>query len=68
MSTIRLCPLLELDRSLSPYYWLNVGDRDMPFGGVIEQTNVLPPSTYGGRHVVDISSYVDKIPRAESLP
>jgi hypothetical protein len=39
----------------------------MPFGGVIEQTNVLPPSTYGGRPVVDISSYVDKIPRAESL-
>ena len=68
MSTILLCPLLELDSSLSPYCRPNVGDRDMPLGGVIEQTNVLPPSTHGGQHVVDISSYVDKIPRAESLP
>jgi protoporphyrinogen oxidase len=53
-----LCPLLELDRQLSPYYWLNIGDRAMPFGGVIEQTNFLPPETYGGRHVVYISNYV----------
>jgi protoporphyrinogen oxidase len=53
-----LCPLLELDRSLSPYYWLNVGDVTMPFGGVIEHTNFLPPETYGGRHVVYISNYV----------
>jgi protoporphyrinogen oxidase len=53
-----LCPILELDRSLSPYYWLNVGDDAMPFGGVIEHTNFLPPADYGGRHVVYISNYV----------
>jgi protoporphyrinogen oxidase len=53
-----LCPILELDRSLSPYYWLNVGDDAMPFGGVIEHTNFLPPSDYGGRHVVYLSNYV----------
>jgi protoporphyrinogen oxidase len=53
-----LCPILELDRSLSPYYWLNVGDDAMPFGGVIEHTNFLSPEDYGGRHVVYISNYV----------
>ena len=53
-----LCPILELDRSLSPYYWLNVGDDSMPFGGVIEHTNFLSPADYGGRHVVYISNYV----------
>ena len=53
-----LCPILELDRSLSPYYWLNVGDPTMPFGGVIEHTNFIPKETYGGRHVVYISNYV----------
>ncbi|MEO8585354.1 MAG: NAD(P)/FAD-dependent oxidoreductase [Acidobacteriota bacterium] len=53
-----LCPILELDRSLSPYYWLNVGDDSMPFGGVIEHTNFLSPEDYGGRHVVYISNYV----------
>lgn len=53
-----LCPLLELTRSLSPYYWLNVGDVTMPFGGVIEHTNYIPPETYGGRRVVYLSDYV----------
>ena len=53
-----LCPILELDRSLSPYYWLNVGDPSMPFGGVIEHTNFIPKERYGGRHVVYISNYV----------
>jgi protoporphyrinogen oxidase len=53
-----LCPILELDRSLSPYYWLNVGDVTMPFGGVIEHTNYIPPETYGGRRVVYLSDYV----------
>ena len=53
-----LCPILELDRSLSPYYWLNVGDDAMPFGGVIEHTNFLSPADYGGRHVVYLSNYV----------
>lgn len=53
-----LCPILELDRSLSPYYWLNVGDASMPFGGVIEHTNFIPKEEYGGRHVVYLSNYV----------
>jgi protoporphyrinogen oxidase len=53
-----LCPMLELDRSLTPFYWLNIADREMPFGGVIEQTNFLPADTYGGRRVVYLSDYV----------
>ena len=53
-----LCPILELDRSLQPYYWLNVGDVTMPFGGVIEHTNFIPKEEYGGRHVVYLSNYV----------
>ncbi|MEO7918353.1 MAG: FAD-dependent oxidoreductase, partial [Thermoanaerobaculia bacterium] len=53
-----LCPVLELDRPLTPYYWLNIADREMPFGGVIEQTNFLPEDTYGGRRVVYLSDYV----------
>ena len=53
-----LCPLFELPKPFTPYYWLNIGDSSMPFGGIIEQTNFLPPSLYGGRHVVYISNYV----------
>ena len=53
-----LCPVLELDRPLSRFYWTNVGESDMPFGGVIEHTNYIPKERYGGRHVVYISDYV----------
>jgi protoporphyrinogen oxidase len=57
-STGALCTVLELDRSLTPYYWLNVADVEMPFGGLIEHTNLVPSERYGGRHVLYISSYV----------
>lgn len=53
-----LCPVLELSKRFTKYYWLNIGDTAMPFGGLIEQTNLLPESTYGGRHVLYISNYV----------
>lgn len=53
-----LCPVLELDRPFSPYYWLNIGDDTLPFGGLIEHTNYVPAARYGGRRVLYISNYV----------
>jgi protoporphyrinogen oxidase len=53
-----VCIVLELDRSLSDTYWLNVNDPGFPFVGVIEHTNFEPCSTYGGRHVVYLSKYL----------
>lgn len=52
------CLALELDRSLSDTYWLNVNDPSFPFVGVIEHTNFEPTSSYGGRHIVYLSRYV----------
>jgi len=52
------CVVLELDRSLSDTYWLNVNDPGFPFVGVIEHTNFEPASTYGGRHIVYLSKYL----------
>ena len=49
--------VLVLKRPLSQMYWLNVADRSMPFVGVIEQTNMVDPSLYGGKHVVYLSNY-----------
>ena len=49
--------VLVLKRPLSPMYWLNVADRTMPFVGIIEQTNLVDPSLYGGKHVVYFSNY-----------
>ena len=53
-----VCLVLELDRSLSETYWLNVNDAAFPFVGVIEHTNFEPPETYGGRHIVYLSKYL----------
>jgi protoporphyrinogen oxidase len=53
-----ICLVLELDRSLSDTYWLNVADPDFPFVGVIEHTNFEPPESYGGRHIVYLSKYL----------
>lgn len=53
-----ICLVLELDRSLSTTYWLNVNDPGFPFVGVIEHTNFEPSETYGGRHIVYLSKYL----------
>ncbi|MEP0765135.1 MAG: NAD(P)/FAD-dependent oxidoreductase [Fimbriimonadia bacterium] len=52
------CLVLELDRSLSEAYWLNVTDTEAPFVGVIEHTNFEPPDKYAGRHIVYLSKYL----------
>jgi protoporphyrinogen oxidase len=59
-----ICLVLELDRSLSDTYWLNVNDPSFPFVGVIEHTNFEPPENYGGRHIVFLSKY---LPETDAL-
>ena len=54
-----LCLLLELDRQFSPYYWTNVADRDLPFVGLIEQTNFVEPELYGGRRFLYVANYLE---------
>jgi protoporphyrinogen oxidase len=52
-----LCVVLELRKSVSDIYWTNVCDSRLPFGGIIEHTNLLPASDYGDRVVVYLSRY-----------
>jgi protoporphyrinogen oxidase len=63
-----ICLVLELDRSLSETYWLNVNDPTFPFVGVIEHTNFEPPSSYGGRHIVYLSKYLPETEPLYRLP
>ncbi len=49
--------ILALDRPLTSKYWLNVADRELPFVGVIEHTNMIDPSLYGGNHIVYLTNY-----------
>jgi protoporphyrinogen oxidase len=59
-----LCLVLELDRSLSDTYWINVNDPGFPFVGVIEHTNFDSPANYDGKHIVFLSRY---LPKADPL-
>lgn len=53
------CFVLELKKSLVPYYWLSVNDTDFPFLVVVEQTRLSSTDDYNGRHVVYIGNYLE---------
>ncbi|QWE24999.1 NAD(P)/FAD-dependent oxidoreductase [Polynucleobacter sp. AP-Elch-400A-B2] len=53
-----VCLIMELDRSLSSYYWLNVNDPSFPFVGIIEHTNLVNKALYGDSHIVYLSKYL----------
>ena len=53
-----LCTMLSVREQLSPIYWMNISDPAIPFGGLIEHTNFIPPQHYGGRRILYISHYI----------
>jgi protoporphyrinogen oxidase len=53
-----LCLLLEVAERFSPFYWTNIGDDAVPFVGLIEHTNLVPPERYGGRRFVYVANYL----------
>lgn len=46
------------EKPLTKFYWINIGQEDVPFGGIIEQTNLLPASEYKNSHIIYISNYM----------
>jgi protoporphyrinogen oxidase len=55
-----LCLVLALKQSLSQIYWMNISDRSIPFLALIEHTNFIERSHYGGLHVVYLSNYLEE--------
>ncbi|NLT43243.1 MAG: NAD(P)/FAD-dependent oxidoreductase [Anaerolineae bacterium] len=56
-----VCCVLDLDRSLSEVYWLNISDNRIPFVGLVEHTNIQGPERYGGSHLVYLTRYCDPL-------
>ncbi len=54
-----LCVILDLDRQFGRFYWTNIADDSLPFIGLIEQTNLIGPEHYGGRHLLYIANYLE---------
>ncbi|GAC1434429.1 MAG: NAD(P)/FAD-dependent oxidoreductase [Chloroflexota bacterium] len=52
------CLVLELDRRFGNVYWLNINDPGYPFLALVEHTNYMPPSDYGGKHLMYLGNYV----------
>lgn len=53
-----ICLILETTESLSETYWLNVNDTSFPFVAIIEHTNFETTETYGGKHLIYLSKYI----------
>ena len=60
--------ILQLSQPLSDIYWLNIADPDLPFTGIIEHTNFMPPGDYQGKHFVYLSKYMEPDHPYFSLP
>ncbi|MDM9384505.1 NAD(P)/FAD-dependent oxidoreductase [Chlorogloeopsis sp. ULAP01] len=52
-----ICAVIITQKPLSATYWMNVADPGFEFGGVIEQTNFIPPEEYQGFHLTYLSRY-----------
>ncbi|HZU12891.1 MAG TPA: NAD(P)/FAD-dependent oxidoreductase [Chloroflexota bacterium] len=53
------CVILTLDRALTEdVYWLSINEPDFPFMALVEHTNYMPPSDYGGRHLLYLGNYL----------
>lgn len=52
-----VCTILELKKSFSHIYWMNVADEGYPFGGIIEHTNFIDKAEYNGSHILYLSRY-----------
>jgi protoporphyrinogen oxidase len=53
-----VCMVVTMDRQFSPIYWMNIGDRQMPFLALVEHTNFIGPENYEGNHILYISNYL----------
>lgn len=52
-----VCLVLQLNTSLSEFYWTNITDPDSPFVGIVEQTNWAGMEEFGNKPLVYISAY-----------
>ena len=51
--------LLQLEESLSRFYWTNVAEPTVPFPVLVEHTNLIGAERYGGARLLYAGSYLD---------
>lgn len=53
-----ICTILTLNQPFSDIYWMNIGDNTIPFGGLIEHTNMVKDPNYNEKNILYISNYI----------
>jgi protoporphyrinogen oxidase len=53
-----ICVTLVLNKPLTPFYVTNLTDPDLPFTGLIEATNVIPPEIFDGKTLIYLPKYI----------
>ncbi|MHB8414566.1 MAG: FAD-dependent oxidoreductase [Acidiferrobacteraceae bacterium] len=51
------CLVLALDRQLTDSYWISIAEKNFPFMVVVEHTNLMDNTHYGGRHLIYFGNY-----------
>jgi protoporphyrinogen oxidase len=55
-----VCIVVELTDPITNFYWTNICTDQVPFGALIEHTNLVPAGDYGGRHIAYLGYYFTK--------
>lgn len=50
--------IFSSDQDISPYYWHNINDLELPFLVFINHTKLINKSHYGGRYIYYLATYV----------
>ncbi|MEI6674198.1 MAG: NAD(P)/FAD-dependent oxidoreductase [Verrucomicrobiota bacterium] len=53
-----LCHVFTSSQNLADHYWININEAGAPFLVLIQHTNLIPVSCYGGKHVYYIGAYL----------
>lgn len=55
-----ICVVLETDKKVGDYYWLNIGEPGHAFCAMIEHNSAFADENYCGKRAVYLSNYLDQ--------
>lgn len=53
------CLILQLTKSVQPYYWTSINDPEAPFLAAVEHTNLLGTDKFNGKHILYLGKYLE---------
>jgi protoporphyrinogen oxidase len=60
--------MMSMKNQLNPYYWVNMADEASPFVALIEHTNFIDKSVYGGNRIAYLGKYLPVTDELYKMP